>query len=164
MKKIAVFTMAIIVALICSFAFTACIGTNAAAPADVAKLVMNKRYIRDEDVGKDADKRSSYVFHANGTGEYTEHYDNGDTVWGYHQHYVIHFKYTYVDGDKSSVACFYDSIERLEGDDGGYETDTTWSCLVTVSKNVLTTVGLGYTFWINEDYLKTIPHFGEQTD
>ncbi|MCH5147375.1 MAG: hypothetical protein J1F61_05175 [Clostridiales bacterium] len=144
MKKIAVFLMLVVVTLCCAFAFTAC-GSD-------GKLAMDKRYIFSSEVKKDAAEQSSFVFHSNGTGEYTLHDDYS------HAHYVIHFKYTYADSDKSAVVCFYDSITTLDGDDGSY-TSTNWSRLVTISKNVLVTGAS--TFWINEDYLKTIPNYSK---
>lgn len=143
MKKLAVFTILIVITLSCAFAFTAC-GSD-------AKLAMEKRYIHEADVGES--NQRSYLFHSNGTGEYTFHYDSATT----HSHYIIHFKYTYVDNDKSAVVCFYDSVEILQGNSSN--PGKTWSNLVTVSKNVLTTVGSGYVFWINEDYLDEIPNF-----
>ena len=147
MKKIAIFLMLVVVTLCCAFAFTAC--------GNDGKLAMDKRYIYEGDAKADSDEQRSYIFHSRGTGEYTYHFDDS---YGSHYHYVIHFKYTYVDEDKSAVACFYDSITRLDGDDGSY-TSTTWSSLVIISKNVLTTGSS--TFWINEDYLKTIPNYSK---
>ena len=151
--------MLIVTALCCVFALSAC------EDKDVSALAMDKRYISEDDVKKEYNQQLSYVFHSNGTGEYTRHYDyisifeDGSS----HLHYKIHFKYTYVDSDKSAVVCFYDSIERLDGDDGTMN-PTNWSMLLTVSKNVLATAGsYGYGFWINEDYLKKIPNFGAQT-
>lgn len=153
MKKILAITMLLVVTICCAFAFTAC-GSD-------SKLAMNKLYIREEDVGKEV--QDSYIFHSNGTGEYTYHYDYESSVsseYNYSRHYIIHFKYTYVDKDKSAVVCFYNSIERLEGDDGSYKSASEWSKLVTVSKNVLATVGsTSYVFWINEDYLDEIPNY-----
>lgn len=144
MKKIAVFLMLVVVTLCCAFAFTAC--------GNDGKLAMDKRYIYEDDAKADSAEQRSYIFHSKGTGEFTYHYDSGSM----HEHYVIHFKYTYADSDKSAVVCFYDSITRLDGDDGSY-TLTNWSRLVTISKNVLVTGAS--TYWINEDYLKTIPNF-----
>lgn len=153
MKKLAIFTTLIVTALCCVFAFTACEND------DTTGLVTDKHYIKSSDVRKDADEQVFYVFHSDGTGEYTYHYDYESSLYPEHNHYVISFKYTYVDSDKSAVVCFYDGIERLDGDDGSY-TFTSWTELVTVSKNVLTTVGnYGYIFWINEDYLNTIPNY-----
>lgn len=153
MKKILAITMLLVVTLCCAFAFTAC-GSD-------AKLAMNKLYIRSSNVRLDADKQETYIFHSDGTGEYTYHYDRTTTSGTYdeHNHYIIHFKYTYVDKDKSAVMCFYDSIERLEGDDGS--SHTAWSKLVTISKNVLMTISTttGYDYWINEDYLDEIPNY-----
>ena len=157
--------MMIIIALVCTFTFVACSNADATDDSDVATLVMNKRYINKNYVSKDTEKQIFYVFHANGTGEYTYHYDHDYVDASFeshtHNHYIIRFNYTYVDDDKSAVVCFYDSIERLDGDDGTYKA-TTWTQLVTVSKNVLVTVETSYIFWINEDYLKTLPHFGEK--
>ncbi len=150
MKKIATVVIMIIAALICSFSFVACSNTD-------VSLAMDKRYIYDGAVNKDAEKQIFYVFHRDSTGEYTYHYDGTYE----HYHYIIHFKYTYVDGEKSAVVCLYDSLERLDGDDGS-SISTRWSELVSASKNVLATVGSkGYIFWINEDYLKELPNFGK---
>ena len=155
MKKFAIFMMLIITTLCCVFAFSAC------EDNDVSELVMDKRYIREDDAKKESQQQSSYVFHSDGTGEYTFHYDGYNDYD--HEHYKITFKYTYADGDKSAVVCFYDSAEALEGNyDGGYGLGylTKWSRVLLVSKNVL--VLGGTEVWINEDYLKTIPNFGKQ--
>ena len=163
MKKLAIFMMLIIIAICCMFAFSACEEDD-----NVSVLAIDKRYILANDVKKEVNKQDSYVFHFDGTGEYTLHYDyilwdEANDEKNTHNHYKIHFKYTYVDGDKSAVVCFYDNIERLEGDNGKAN-PTDWSALLTVSKNVLATAGsYGYVFWINEDYLKAIPNFGKQT-
>lgn len=152
MKKFSIFLMLVVATLYCAFAFSAC--------SNDSKLAMNKLYIRSSDVRLDADEQETYIFHSNGTGEYTYHRDYDSSNSSIHQHYTIHFKYTYVDKDKSAVMCFYDSIERLEGDDGSYTT-TYWHSLVTISKNVLMTISttVGYTYWINEDYLDDIPNY-----
>ena len=160
MKRITILTILIVFSLCSAFAFTAC-GKNGETSGEEA-LVMDKRYINEFDAQKDEEKQKYYVFHSDGTGEYVYHYDY-DYVSSYltehvHRHYIIHFKYTYVDNEKSSVVCFYDRLERLEGDDSEYNS-TSWSELVTVSKNVLSTIGTSYVFWINADYLKTIPNF-----
>lgn len=157
MKKIIAFVIITIVALICTFTFVACSNTDDPTSSTQATLVMNKRYIHEEYVRSETKSQLSYIFHADGTGEYTYHDDYLGNYLEEHNHYIIHFKYTYVDADKSAVVCFYDSIERLDGDDGKY-TSTTWSVLLTVSKNVLATSAS--IFWINEDYLKTLSHFG----
>ena len=145
----------LILTLCCGLALTAC----GKAEATAGTLAMNKRYIRESDVKEDSSKQISYVFYSNGTGKYTYHYDYESIFNPEHSHYVITFQYTYADNDKSAVVCFYDSFEALEGNTTEALTD--WSTLVTVSKNVLATTGsYGYTFWINEDYLKNIPNFG----
>lgn len=174
MKKQAILTILIFITLCCLFAFTSCERNGeVSVAADQNKesqaqevLVMDKRYISESHVRSSAEKQIYYVFHSDGAGEYIYHYDY-DYISDYdkkydehiHRHYAIHFKYTYVDRDKSAVVCFYDSIERFEGDDGSYKS-TSWSELITVSENVLSTIGSNdYVFWINEDYLKTIPNY-----
>lgn len=168
MKKFTAMILCLAAFLGCLFAFSACTETNESgdekesgkqSEINVSALTMEKHYYRETDIR--LDKRDSYLFHANGTGEYEYHYDYiSEYVWDsdVHQHYIIHFKYTYVDNDKSSVVCFYDSLEGLDGDDGSY-ISTGWSELITVSQNVLMTVGSSYIFWINEDYLGEIPNF-----
>ena len=119
--------------------------------------------------------QSYYVFHADGTCEYVcNKIDYRD--YNIHAKYTLHFKYTFVDEEKSAVACFYDRLDNQsiilkgykdETDNEGipYDYDfTDWSRLVTVSKNVLCVMGTGYTFYVNEDYVKQIPNFNKQTE
>ena len=167
MKKVAVFILVAVVTLCSLFAFTACVKigeTKGEGATAEESLVMNKRYISEEDVRKAENKQRYYLFSPDGTGKYVYHFDYISSISDYyntHEHYVIYFKYTFADSEKSAVVCFYDRLERIDGDDGSYNDATSWSTLVNVSKNVLTTIGSSYYFWINEDYLETIPNFNK---
>ena len=110
-----------------------------------------------------------YIFHSNGTGEYVYNgidYESGGYI--VHAKYTIKFKYTYVDDDKSAIACFYDSLENNSTVIGDYNTGNpfpysfnSWSRLITVSNDVLCLTGTGYTFYVNEDYAKKLTNFNK---
>ena len=138
----------IVAVLCCGLALTACNGGG--------KLQMNKKYILSYDVNNAASSQSYFIFKHNGTGQYYSHNESWKNT-----HYVINFKYTWVDDEKSAVMCFYDSHQALDGDNGEHSyVSSRWSMLLTVSKNVLMHVGTsGYTFYINKNYLKTISNF-----
>ena len=146
MKK-KIFNVMLAVALICcAFSMFGCTNSQ---PSTEMSLVMNKRYILENDVRKDAEEQSYYIFYSDGTAKH---------VFAVYRE-IMYLKYTYVDDDKSAVVCFFDYMENFDGE---LVTDafTGYTELITVSKNVLSTVSTyGYTFWINEDYLKEIPNF-----
>ena len=155
---------------------------------NIGALQMEKKYLAEKTVNSNLTEedilaqpgeyltyQSYYVFHADGTGEYVcNEIDYRD--YNIHAKYTLHFKYTFVDEEKSAVACFYDRLDNQsiilkgykdETDNEGipYDYDLTdWSRLVTVSKNVLCVTGTGYTFYVNEDYVKQIPNFNKQTE
>ena len=151
MKKF-LLSFIVLVSLCCAVALAACGNSQ-------SELVLNKYYILSDDVKADVSEQVTYVFFADGTGEYTYHYDyEGSSGYSEHSHYVIKFKYTYTDSDKSAVVCFYDGVETLEVNTSAVSTG--WTRLLTVSKNVLMATGsYGYSFYINEDYLSTIPNY-----
>ena len=169
MKKILTTLIAAILACMCMAAvMTGCNsadGTDAGAGGDaVAALQMEKRYL-DSYSSEYRDMSCYYLFHADGTGEYTYHfdyyYDDKDhpSDMDDHEHYTIRFKYTYADADKSAVVCFFDGVTYLENN--GETVDSRWSQLLTVSENVLIAAGSSSGVYVNEDYLKTIPNYNQ---
>ncbi len=83
------------------------------------------------------------IFHNDGTGECV------------YPSYSIYFKYVFIDKESEVIACFYNGISDKSQD----FSNTTWRSVITVSKNVMRdTSG---TVYINENYLKELPHFGE---
>lgn len=193
MKK-KIFAMLFVLVLIATSitALVAC--DNAGGGKNISALQTEKKYHAESTVnsglteadilaqpGEYLQYQSYYVFHANGTGEYicnkvTDDYYN-NTLVKIHAKYTLRFKYTYVDDDKSAVVCFYDGLNNQsiiiengykdETDNIGkpYDYDfTDWSKLVTVSKNVLCVTGTGYTFYINEEFVKQIPNFNKSAE
>lgn len=144
---------------------------------DVGELQMNKKYLLKSSVNNELTEQeivenwSSYttktcecyfMFYSDGTGIFVKN----DTYSNIHRKYTVHFKYTYVDEDKSAVVCFYDSIEDnsvVISTGKPYEQDFTgWTTLLTVSKNVACSAGTsGYTFYLNEDYAKQLPNLNK---
>ncbi|MCM1194654.1 MAG: hypothetical protein NC332_01835 [Firmicutes bacterium] len=108
-----------------------------------------------------------YVFHDDGTGEYfldSVAYIGSSSV---HYKFTLYFKYTFADDEKSAVVCFFDrcdnkSVKIKDGSafDVSFEN---WSELFTVSENVISLVTTGgYSFFINEDYAKTLTNFNKK--
>ena len=150
--------LAMILALclvISAFALTSC-------GDDYDELAFNTKYIEVSDVGlEDADRQEYFIFYKNGTGAY--HYYYRYSSYDIASEYTIKFKYTYVDKDKSAVMCFYDSI------DGSYSSSfsySTWTRLVTVSKNCLTSSSTSsISYYVNEKYVKEeLKNFGKKKE
>lgn len=118
-----------------------------------ADLAYDVKYIHDNDDirSKDGYKQTYVIFNSNGYGQF-HHYSlsyGGD----YTYEYTVKFKYTYLDKDKSTVACYFDSItfsDRHSFNSKPEDYDD-WSEMYTVSKNVIMSSG-GSTY-INKDYL-----------
>lgn len=151
--------IALLIAIVACFAvclFSACGGSA---------LKMNDKYILDIDVKENENEQVYFIFYSNGTGKYKYYYNHVssiDSSYNYTNDYTITFKYTYADGDNSAVVCFYDSVEYGSNHtQNGSTVSTSWTRLLTVSDNVLCYASSsGYTYYINENYLKTIPNFG----
>lgn len=144
------------------------------------EVVYGKKYILSDDVNEEADKQRYYVIKDDGTmiyryyKIYNEKTDETQII-----DYILQYRYTFVDSDKSSIVCFYDSLidSSVYIDKDGktfplkdyyigynYLPDKDASELIIVSKNVLCIAGTGYTFYINEDYVKNIPNFNKTTE
>ena len=151
-KRLGLILLTVVVACFALFGLSAC-------DSNVEQLQTNKKYIYSSDVGEDADKQAYYIFNSDGTGKYRYYfYFDIDSI--FNEDYTVKFRYTYVDNDKSAVVCLFDSV-TYGSDNGTYRVSTTWTKLLSVSKNVLCIAGTGgYGFYINQDYLKTVPNFG----
>lgn len=130
---------------------TPVLGLVACGDDDVA-LEYKVRYICDDNYMRSEDgyKKTYLTFNKDGYGYYHRYYryDSFSNI----TEYTIKFKYTFVDSDKSTVACFYDSISYSDNHTSGTGNYDNWSGVYTVSKNVL--MSLSGTTYINENYLK----------
>ena len=157
MKKILSVLLAVCALFMCLVAFSAC--------GSASQLRLDERYIHETSVGEAENKQEYYIFHKDGTGEYYYHYDYESSWSEYdeHKHYAVKFKYTFVDNDKETIYCAYDGYVRLAGHVGsGVPVSTTWSRLITVSKNlIMSTSGSSINFYINENYAKELPNFNK---
>lgn len=136
------------------------VSTLSACESNIGALQTDKKYIAEGDTKDPENEQRYYIFYSDGTGKYIEYDVDSNTAFSYYDtDYTITFKYTYADDDKTAVVCFYDSVTYGSKQGGEYRVPTTWSVLLTVSKNVLCTTG--GSFYINEDYLETIPNFGK---
>ena len=140
--------------LAASFCMTPVLGLVACGD-DVAELDLGVRYICDDDNMRSEDdyKKTHVTFYKNGTGLY--HYYYYESNWATDSRtsdYTIRFKYTYVDNDKSTVACFYyGSTTFGESHNASEYERSSWSAVYTISKNVL--MSLNGKMFINENYL-----------
>lgn len=140
-----------VLSIVCVIIFSVC--AFSACGDDIDELQMNTKYISTYDVGEEANKQSYFIFNSDGTGEYRYYLPS-------YNDYTVHFKYTYTDKDKSSAVCFYDSVEYGAGHLSSTTIESNWSYVLTVSKNVVCRVSsYGYSIYVNENYLKTIPNF-----
>ncbi|MDE7454320.1 MAG: hypothetical protein K2M64_00630 [Clostridia bacterium] len=148
---------------------------------DIGKLQINKKYIIKSTINSELteqdiiDKSSQYliyecyfIFYSDGTGIFVNNRITYQSTT-VHCKYTLHFKYTYVNDDKSAVVCFYDSIEDnstiLSTKNPYVYSLNDWTTLLTVSKNVICTAGTsGYTYYINEDYAKELSNLNKKTD
>lgn len=155
-------------------------------------LVYEKKYVYANHVNQGIEEGSKaeghkykyYLFHKDGTLKYHEEStETKQTGWDdtndepitakYYVKYDVYYKYTFVDDDRSAVFITFDRFEDNTTDEKG----TSISCkevisyfyypkerLITVSKNVLCYVNSGYSFYINEDYVKQIPNYNKPTE
>lgn len=139
--------------------------TGCSNGAGNGNLQMNTKYIHEADVNKKGNEQRYVLFRANGTGEQKVFFIS-DVAETYNEDYTIQFKYTYVNSDKSAVACLFDSVEYGDKHSDNQKVSTDWTAFYKVSKNILindgSNRGVSYTiFLINENYLKSLPNFGK---
>ena len=156
MKKI-LSAMLTVLLLGCVFGLAGCKDEQASPAGEDMGLVMGKRYIYEYMLSANSTEERAFIFSADGTGKYVYKYESENEI--NNSHYEIYFKYTYTDDFKSEVICFFDGYKRLDGKTNA-PCQTSWSIMIAVSKNVLMSVGSsGYSYYINEDYVATIPNF-----
>lgn len=152
-------------------------------------LVYEKKYVYEDCVNQRTEEGSKaeeqyYLFHNDGTLKYhVESTETKQTGWDeatdtvitakYYVKYDVYYKYTFVDDDRSAVFITFDRFEDNTTDEKGTpvsckEVISYFYCpqerLITVSKNVLCYVNSGYSFYINEDYVKQIPNYNKPTE
>lgn len=169
-----------LITLLLISAICICAACDNKSDNDIGKLQMNKKYIAKSTINSELTEqdildRSSeyltyehyYIFYSDGTGICV--YNDIDFHYNIrvHRKYTLHFKYTYVDNDKSAVVCFYDSVDDTStvvstNEPHAYPLKN-WTTLLTVSQNVICTAGTsGYSYFVNEDYAKQLTHFNEK--
>lgn len=122
---------------------------------DIGVLQMDTKYVLSTEINRDESKKNYFIFHEDGTGEY-KYYDYSS---GNVSDFTFYLKYTFVDAEKSTVVCFYDSVEYHDGNVGS-KANSLWCRTVGVSKNVL--VETGGSIYINENYVaENLPNFGK---
>lgn len=103
---------------------------------------------------EDDENFEDFFFDKNGTGVYR--YRNLE----YGNDYSLYFKWHFADKDKSTVICYYDSID---GTPGNYPPESDWCTVLMVSKNTLMrSTAYGYTLYVNENYFKEIPNYNNK--
>ncbi|MDE7439382.1 MAG: hypothetical protein K2N23_02625 [Clostridia bacterium] len=155
-KRIVLVLLTAVIACFALFGLSAC-------DSNVGQLQMDKKYFDSDYLDFTNGSEEYYIFHSDGTGEYryySPYYSYDNSLHSSSVDYTINFKYTYADEDKSAVVCFYDSVE-YGSENGSAIVSTGWSGLLTVSKNVLCWGSSIIGFYINEDYLETIPNFAK---
>ena len=143
MKKSIIVLIVLMLCFTLLFAFTACNNND-------GDLQYGVKYTRNRLDENDPDY---YVFDKNGTGEY--HYKSGAGIC------IIHFKYTFLDNDKSTVICYYNGFENTSTSSTDTTSNNGWCKRFLVSKNtILEPIGNdAYAYYINENYLGEIPYY-----
>ena len=154
-KRLCLILTLVIITVLAVIPFTACTDDGEYA------LKTDKKYIRESDINQETSGQNYVLFRTNGTGEYKYLYISSVSS-DYNEDYKINFKYVYADSDKSTVICLFDSIQFGKNHPNNITGYYDWSKMFTVSKDVVCSVGgTGYTMYINEDFIKEIPNFGE---
>lgn len=155
MKKRFVFAWAVLVLLLC---FAGCGGAQKAdfSNGDKAGLVLNKKYIHEEDISIEEEKQTYFIFISDHTGKYHtySYYENSEFNETYS--YTVTFKYYIVE---DTLHCFYESVQYDDVHDRGDSVKTSWNySFLPCEKFLMQTNG---TYYLNEDFLKEeIPNFG----
>lgn len=129
------------------------------------QLTYGKKYILDDDVKIAAGEQTWCIFNADGTGKYHIYYKYESSYYGTEiSDYTINFKYSYTNTLKTKIACFYDSI-TYGATDNQKSDRRSWSTVFEMGENMILDLGqYGYSIYVNEDYIKQIPNFGEESN
>lgn len=156
-KRLFAAVTVLVLSVLAAFCMLGCNSGGSDSLRTYSSLKMKEKYVA---LGSDStSSQASLTFYSNGTGEYDyffrvyDSYGDGYRVYAY----VIKFKYTYCDKDKEGIACFYDSIEYKDNDNQ-HSDKSDWHLILTVSENVLMTMGGG--IYVREGYKdKELPNF-----
>ena len=154
MKKRFVFVWVMLALLLC---FAGC-GTQRAdfSNGDKAGLVLNKKYIHEEEISIEEEKQTYFIFISDHTGKYHtySYYENSEFNETYS--YTVTFKYYIVE---DTLHCFYESVQYDDIHNADYTVITSWNySFLPCEKFLMQTNG---TYYLNEDFLKEeIPNFG----
>lgn len=102
---------------------------------------------------EDTEHINYYIFNKNLTGEY--HYKSSLLNYDY----IVYFKYSFLDDDKSTIACYYDSCEKSPT--SSYIESNNWTRVLIVSKTSV--IENGNSCYISEKYLDEIPNYRKQS-
>lgn len=178
-KRVLAILFAIALVATCLFTLAACEEEK----VEDYGIVYGKKYILGSDIHEKATEQHYYIFYRNGMCKYHSYSKDVGANNSYIivRDYTVQYRFTFVDEDKSTIVYFYDGVtdDSTFTDASGnvttlkesdywkqsefayeYLPDTDDSSLITVSKNVLCTVGTyGYAFYVNEDYVSNLPNF-----
>lgn len=179
-KKVLAILFAIVLVATSLIALTACKEEK----TDDYALVYGKKYIYSSDVRVKVTEQRYFIYYRNNTCKY-HYYSTATTAENevLTFEFTVDYRFTFVDGDNSSIVYFYDSVTDdstyadANGNVGSLADSEYWKThselysdylpktddcgLITVSNNVLCTAGaFGYAFFVNEDYVNSIPNFG----
>ena len=144
MKKSILVLIILALCLTSLFALTAC--NNGSGDGDLQYGVKYSYYQLDDDT-----HIYYYTFNNDGTGIQRRKDSSYD--------YILYFKYTFADNDKSAIACYFDKIEKSANTSlNPYAPDSSWHEMLLVSKNTVASSS-SYAFFVNEDYLSEIPNY-----
>lgn len=150
MKKSRIFLINILLICFSAVLLLCACGQNGASAA-AGGLVMDKKYVRD---ATEEGKQNYFLFHADGTGEYSRFYVPSTP---YVEHYVVQFKYFYADAEQSAVVCFFDGWKKFDDHKAADVRDDT-VYLLTVSAHVLTGQN---SYFVNEDDVAKLPNYAK---
>lgn len=188
-KKFTAVTLLLTLVLICAAVFASCDSQNGLAFGKkyVNKNTINKDDQNQADYYVfNSDGTGTYYYkYATEDFSYDADYSGIWTKTVYD--YKFNFKYVFTDDEKSAIVCFYDGQltdnsmkynakkdeqgnfvrdengDRVYSEEGTafeYASDTSWSVIITVSKNVLAGAGT----YVNEDYAKQLTEYNKSAE
>ncbi len=158
MKKLRYVVMSILLVCLSALLLLCACGPDGQSSSSSAGgyLVMNTKYVRGA-FGED--REDYFIFRSDGTGDYSRYYV---PTTPYVEHYTMHFKWFYADGEGSAVVCFYDGVEYGKDHKASSLSDST-NYLLTVSEYVLcSNNGISTNYYINEDYVGALENYRKE--
>ena len=153
-KKILAVVMSIFAAVLLVGAFAGCSDDAQASggASTTARVTLNKKYIEGSSVSAPESEQTYFIFSSADSGKYHYYYYGGGT---YYWSYTINFHYK-VNSDVSFM--FYDSVE-YDAVDTRKDVESSWAEFLIVDADFM--VSAQKEFYVCEDYLGEIPHFGK---